>query len=107
MSDGILISAITGEVQGELPELTPEQILEQERARMSVTRRQAFIALGPEVVSALMAYANDPETPWALRVAITETVEWHRTAPEIDEIGYALGFTGDEIDALFQTAAGL
>ena len=73
----------------------------------TVTRRQAFIVLGPVVVAKLMKYANAKSTPWAMRVAITETKEWHRDAPEIDEIGHALNFTKADIDALFERAAQL
>jgi len=72
-----------------------------------VTRRQARMALGEQVCNMLDAYAADHANPWALRVAITETVEWHRNAREIDEIGHALGFTHAEIDALFEQAARL
>jgi hypothetical protein len=32
---------------------------------------------------------------------------WHRTHETMDEIGWALGYTADEIDALFRVAMAL
>ena len=79
-------------------ELTPVQM---------VTRRQARMALGEQVCNMLDAYAADPANPWPLRVAITDTAEWYRDAPEIDELAWLVGMDRAQIDALFEQAARL
>lgn len=83
-------------VNGKRVEIPPVQ---------SVTRRQARIALGPEICAMLDEYAANPENPWPLRVAILDTSEWYRGAPEIDELAWLVGMDAEAIDALFTRAA--
>ena len=82
-----------------------ETILAAERAQMECTRRQARIVLGPEICAAIDALADDPETPWAMRQTLLYAQTWYRNAPEIDEIGWALGYDAEQTDALFRAAA--
>ena len=85
-----------------LPSL--EELLAKERASMKCTVRQARIVLGEDVCAALDAMANDAEYPWAFRQTLKYATVWERTLPEIDEIGWALGYTPEEIDDLFRRA---
>lgn len=85
--------------------LSPAEILAAERAQMECTRRQARIVLGPEICAAIDALADDPETPWAMRQTLLYAQTWYRNAPEIDEIGWALGYDAEQTDALFRAAA--
>jgi hypothetical protein len=84
--------------------LTPEQLLAIERAGMICSRLQGRLTLGPETCAALDALAADPATPWAMRETITGAIEWSRTSQAMDELGYALGYAADEMDALFRIA---
>ena len=84
---------------------SPAEILAAERAQMQCTRRQARIVLGQDTCAALDALADDPETPWAMRQTLLYAQTWERTAPEIDEIGWALGYDAEQIDALFRLAS--
>lgn len=79
-------------------------MLDVERASMKCTVRQARIVLGEEVCATLADMANDDEYPWALRQTLKYATVWERTLPEIDEIGWALGYTPEEIDDLFRKA---
>ena len=87
------------------PPPSPAAILSAERAQMTCTRRQARIVLGPDTCAAIDALADDPETPWAMRQTLLYAQTWYRIAPEIDEIGWALGYDAEQTDALFRAAA--
>jgi hypothetical protein len=69
-----------------------------------VTRRQARLALGEARCAALDAASEDPALPWAMRDSIKSAHEWHRNAPEIDELAWLLDLTPPEIDDLFRLA---
>lgn len=75
-----------------------------ERSKMVCTVRQARIVLGEAVCNQLDAMSNDLEVPWALRQTIKYATIWERNLPEIDEIGWALGYTDEQIDDLFREA---
>ncbi len=77
------------------------------RPSQPVTRRQARLALGEARCAALDAAAENPALPWAMREAIKSAHEWHRNAPEIDEMAWLLDLTPPEIDDLFRLAAAL
>jgi hypothetical protein len=47
---------------------------------------------------------SDTEIPWAMREALRSAHEWHRDAPEIDELAWLLGLDGPAIDDLFRLA---
>ena len=71
---------------------------------MICTRRQARLALGESACTALDAASENPDIPWAMRDAIKSATEWHRDAPEIDELAWLLGLDGPQIDVLFARA---
>lgn len=77
------------------------------RKMMTCSRLQARLALGPDTCAALDVMADDPDTPWAMRQTLAYAQQWQRTHPSMDEIGWALGYDADQIDALFQMAATL
>jgi hypothetical protein len=80
-----------------------------ERPIEPVTPRQARLAMHAtphgqgtllQAVQSAIAASNNP----ALQIAWEYAVEWTRDAPEIAQIGAALGLTAYEIDALFARA---
>ena len=105
--EGQLISARTGKIIGDPPviaEPTPEEALQAERAAMICTRAQGKLAIGPEIWAQVVALADDPETPWGLRVAVHDTYEWRRLDPNMDALIWAMQLTPEEADDLFRLA---
>ena len=86
------------------PDPTPEEILAAERAGWSCTRAQGKLAIGPEIWAKVVALADDPETPWGLKVAIYDTYEWRRLDPDMDALIWAMQLTPEEADDLFRLA---
>ena len=85
----------------------PARVLNHRRAHMVVSRRQARLALGEEMSAVLDAASEDISVPWPMRDAIKSSHEWHRTAPEVDELAWLLGLSGEDIDQLFTAAMAL
>ena len=83
---------------------TPEEILAAERAAMVCTRAQGKLAIGPEVWAQVVAMADEPDTPWGLKVAIYDTYEWRRLDPNMDVLIWAMQLTPEEADDLFRLA---
>lgn len=77
------------------------------RAGMVVTRLQGRLVLGEATCTALDAIAADPETPWAMRQTIMHAETWRRTSQAMDELGYLLGYSDAQKDALFLAAAAI
>lgn len=84
-----------------IPEVD-EVLLKQQS--MKCSRLQGRITLGETVCASLDAIADDPTTPWAMREAIKNSVEWQRTSPTMDELGWLLGYTPEQMDTLFEQA---
>jgi len=82
----------------------PAAALAAERATMVCSRLQGRLVLGEATSSALDAMAADPATPWAMRETINNAIEWRRTSQTMDELGYLLGYTPEQMDALFRVA---
>ena len=85
-------------------EVSPEVLLQNKRAQMRCSRLQGRITLGEAVCASLDALAADPTTPWAMREAIKNAGEWQRNSPTMDELGWLLGYTPEQMDALFEQA---
>lgn len=79
--------------------------LEQERQGMKCSRLQGRLVLGEATCDMLDAMAADPETPWAMKQAILHAIEWSRTSQSMNELAWLLGYTDDQMDALFRQAA--
>lgn len=86
------------------PPPDPEAELAAERAAMVCSRLQGRLVLGPQTCAAIDALAADPDTPWAMRETILNAIEWRRTSQAMTELGYLLGYTGEQMDALFRQA---
>jgi hypothetical protein len=87
--------------------LDPAAALALERAAMVCTRRQGKTAIGAALWARAEAIAADPETPWAMGVAILDADIWERLSPEMDALAWALGLEPVEVDALFRLAVSL
>jgi hypothetical protein len=86
------------------PEPTPEELAEAVRGGMVCSRLQGRLVLGETTCKELDAMADDPNTPWAMRQAISNAIEWRRTSQTITELGYLLGYTDEQMDNLFRQA---
>lgn len=82
----------------------PAPSIEDVRRGMVCSRLQGRLTLGADVCAALDAMAADPATPWAMRETINSAMEWRRTSQTIDELGYLLGYTDAQMDAMFEAA---
>lgn len=82
----------------------PAIALAAERDAMVCSRLQGRLVLGEATSAALDAMAADPATPWAMRETINNAIEWRRTSQTMDELGYLLGYTPEQMDALFRVA---
>jgi len=78
--------------------------LADERVQMVVSRLQGRLALGEEICGRLDAIAADPKTHWNMREVINGAPIWRRTSQEMEVLGYALGYTPEQMDALFRAA---
>lgn len=93
-----------GLTAGDAPAPDAEAILNAEREAMKCSRLQGRLVLGEDVCAEIDAIADDPETPWAMRQTIQNSVEWSRTSQAMTELGYLLGYSDAEMDALFLQA---
>ena len=83
---------------------SPEGLISIKRQSMKCSRLQGRITLGEATCTALDTIAADPNTPWAMREAIKNAGEWQRTSPTMDELGWLLGYTPEQMDTLFEQA---
>ena len=79
-------------------------ILAEERATMAVSPMQGILTLGETAWNSVLAYRDDPATPWAQRVIIDSAQDWHRNSQNMMFIGHILGYTDDQMDDLFRRA---
>lgn len=78
--------------------------LQAEREAMVVSRLQGRLTLGEATCDQLDQIAEDPNTEWVIRQTIKHAETWRRTSQEMDELGYVLGFSEAQKDALFRAA---
>jgi len=74
------------------------------RSLMSCTSLQGKIALGAEAWAKVVAYRDEPETPFSVKVTIDDSPQWNRLSQDISLIGWALDYTDEEMDELFVKA---
>lgn len=86
------------------PTIGPAAALAAERSAMVCSRLQGRLVLGEATSAALDAMAADPATPWAMRETINSAIEWRRTSQTMDELGYLLGYTPEQMDDMFRVA---
>ena len=78
--------------------------LQARRATMTVSRLQGRLVLGPDACARLDAIAADPNENWGLRETIANATEWRRSSETMAALGWVMGFSDDEMDALFEKA---
>jgi len=88
----------------EPPQPTPQELLEQHRATLVCSPLQGKLALGETEWLRVEALLESPETPWAMRQAILSAIEWKRTSQMITELAWVMGYTDEQVDALFEVA---
>ena len=86
------------------PQIDPSELLAEERSKMKCTRAQGKMAIGSAIWASVLLLAEDPETPWALKVAIEDTTEWERLNPNMVTLIWAMQLTDEEADDLFRLA---
>lgn len=84
--------------------LDPVEELAKERAAMSCSPLQGKLALGEETWGLVEAMLADPETPFAMRIAITSAIQWDRTSQMMDELAWIMDLTPEQVDDLFRAA---
>jgi len=78
--------------------------VEQKRSRMTCTSLQGKIALGSDAWAKVLAYRDEPETPFSVKVTIDDSPKWNRLSQDISLIGWALDYTDEQMDELFVKA---
>jgi len=66
---------------------------------------QVILTLGETEWGKVLAYRDHADTTWQERVIINTASDWVRTSQNIAFFGYLLGYTDEQMDALFITAA--
>jgi len=87
-----------------VPVQTDDDKLKYNRSQMTCTSLQGKIALGAEAWAEVIAYRDAPDTPFSVAVTIDDSPVWNRLSQGIALIGWALDYTGPEMDALFVKA---
>ena len=102
-----------------VPDPSAEEVLTQARAAMVISPMQGILTLGKTEWTKITdyrdrRYKNDPDpknkdgdfiTPWEQRVIIDSALDWRRDSQNIAFFGFLLGYTPEELDALFIAAA--
>jgi hypothetical protein len=89
-------------IDGQIVPLAPD--LAARRALMKCSRLQGRIVLGEAVCAQIDAMAANPNTFWIVRETITNAIEWSRTSETMELLGWAMGYTDAQMDALFDAA---
>ena len=74
------------------------------RLSMTCTSLQGKIALGSDAWNKVLAYRDEPETPFSVKVTIDDSPTWNRLSQDISLIGWALDYTDEQMDELFVKA---
>jgi len=85
---------------------TADELLQQERQSMQVSRFQARAALSQAgMLADVQTYMDDVNTPEIERLAWQDAQSFKRLSPTIVNVGTSLGLTDIQMDELFRTAA--
>ncbi len=82
---------------------TPEQELAMWRASAKCSRMQGKLTLGADEWAKIEAY-RDAHATWAERVVIDDAKDWERNSQDIQFFGHLLGYTDEQMDAMFAAA---
>jgi len=104
--NGVEVKLTTTEVEAFnlAQEVDPVKQLNDKRSRMSCTSLQGKIALGSDAWTSVLAYRDEPETPFSVKVTIDDSPTWNRLSQDISLIGWALDYTDEQMDELFVKA---
>jgi hypothetical protein len=86
-----------------LPPTALEPTIEELRAAMVVSPLQGILTLGETEWGKVLAYRETAS--WAEKVVIDSAQDWQRNSQNIAFFGYLLGYTPEQMDALFIAAA--
>jgi hypothetical protein len=81
----------------------PATALAQSRAAMVISPLQGILTLGETAWGRVLAYRETAS--WAEKVVIDSAQDWQRNSQNIAFFGYLLGYTPEQMDALFIAAA--
>jgi hypothetical protein len=96
--------AIKGGMELTVPPVpTKAEALVAKRAAMVISPLQGILTLGETEWGKVLAY-RDTAT-WAEKVVIDSAQDWQRNSQNIAFFGYLLGYTDEQMDALFIAAA--
>ena len=115
----IITNAQTGEVTireytaAEIAAATPDPVvaLAQARAAMVISPLQGILTLGETEWGKVLAYRDGfdkdgkPFSSWGEKVIINSAQDWRRDSQNIAFFGYLLGYSPEQMDALFIAAA--
>jgi len=87
-----------------VPVQTDADKLKYNRSQMTCTSLQGKIALGLDAWTKVLAYRDEPETPFSVKVTIDDSPKWTRLSQDISLIGWALDYTDEQMDELFVKA---
>lgn len=87
-----------------VPVQTEADKLKYNRSQMTCTSLQGKIALGSDAWAKVLAYRDEPETPFSVKVTINDSPTWNRLSQDISLIGWTLDYTDKEMDDLFINA---
>jgi hypothetical protein len=105
-------------VNGNLVDLTPAEItafqdsqnfdpvekLAKDRNQMSCTKTQGILTLGETKWVEVLEYRDLSTTSWAEKMIIDSATDWQRNSQNIQFIGYLVGYTDEQMDAMFVSA---
>ena len=91
---------VRAKTQAELDADTAEQ-----RAQMVCPKKRGILTLGETKWGEVLTYRDLATTTWAERMTIDSATEWRRTSQEVQFIGNLVGYTDEQMDALFIAAA--
>jgi hypothetical protein len=81
----------------------PAIALAQSRAAMVISPLQGILTLGETEWGKVLEYRET--ATWAEKIIIDTADDWVRTSQNIAFFGYLLGYTDEQMDALFIAAA--
>ena len=78
-----------------------ELLIADKRILMVCSRQQGKLALGQEEWTKVLSLLDHEETPWGLRVAISDTTVWNRTDEDMAALVWAMNMSDEEADSMF------
>jgi hypothetical protein len=104
--NGKLVEMIPTEVTAfqEGQKVDPVEELVKARNQMSCTKTQGILTLGETKWAEVIEYRDLSTTSWAEKMIIDSATDWHRNSQNIQFIGHLVGYTDEQMDAMFIAA---